>query len=62
MERSSTFWAAFWTGLASSVCVYSDPPPYWTAVLTIQTPAQSFAAVGAQLTQTIGTPQNSTGR
>ena len=58
MERSSTFWAAFWTGLASATCLYAAPAPYWSAALTIPSPAQSFAAIGARLTQATGTLQN----
>jgi hypothetical protein len=54
--EQSAFWRAFWTGLASATCLYAEPAPYWTAVFAIPNPAQSFAAVGARLTQAIGAP------
>ncbi len=57
MDRSSAFWAAFWTGLASATCLYAPPAPYW-AFLAIPGPAQSLAAVGARLTQAVGTCQD----
>jgi hypothetical protein len=58
--EQSVFWRAFWTGLASATCLYAEPPaPYWTAVFAIPNPAQSFAAVGARLTQAIGAPRGS---
>jgi hypothetical protein len=57
-QQSSTFWAAFWTGLASATCLYAAPAPYWTAVFAIPSPAQSFAAVGTRLTQAVGSPRS----
>lgn len=57
MDRSSAFWAAFWQALGGAASLYDPPPPYWLFA-QIPTPAQNFAAVGAALTQMVGSHQH----
>ncbi|MGC8478230.1 MAG: hypothetical protein ACP5NP_17910 [Acetobacteraceae bacterium] len=51
MARSSSFWTAFWTGLAAPVGLYAPAQPYM-AYVTAASVARNFAEVGAYLRQT----------
>jgi hypothetical protein len=50
MNRSSTFWTAFLTGLAAPALLYGPLPTYRAAALPAGI-GRSFAAVGASLSQ-----------
>ena len=48
IDRSSTFWSAFVSGLASPAGLYAAPVDY-ARLARVPTVAQSFAAVGAAM-------------
>ena len=48
MTMSPTFWTAFYAGLTAPTALFG-PVPGYTTLVSIPTPAQSFAAVGALL-------------
>jgi hypothetical protein len=47
---NSTFWTAFYAGVAAPVSLFAATPSYDGYVLELQ-PAQCFSIVGAYLTQ-----------
>lgn len=49
MKKQSAFMAAFWSGMAAPVALFSRPAAYSTQTSAL-TAAQSFAIVGGYLT------------
>lgn len=49
----STFWSAFWAGLAGPAALYAPIPPYTAYVGNYSVP-QNFAMVGVRLGQALG--------
>ena len=53
MRMPSTFWSAFWAGLAAPAALYAPIPPYTACVGKYSVP-QNFAMVGVRLGQALG--------